>query len=162
MRWTVCLITILLYGCQGVSVLEQPTENALIPIMPLWERYKQCQRSTNPEELVLILEQFERTTLTGIEPPAWMRALGRHVTSQPSRIAVDPKALGAACMLRAAALFSDVGRLPEARALYQRTIAQYSSSEWAYYVDQAKKALVNLPEFAPAIVALRTNPRTSH
>ena len=157
MRWTLCLITILLSGCHGLSLLERPSENALIPIMPLWERYKQCQASTNPEELLSMVEQFERTTVMGVEPPAWMKALGHRVTSLPHRTAVDPKAFGAACTLRAAALLTDLGRFTEARALYQRTIAQYSSPEWIYYVGQAKKALVSLPESAPAVVALRTD-----
>lgn len=45
--------------------------------------------------------------------------------------------------------------LTEARALYQRVLAQYSSRDWAYYVDQAKEALVNLSDAAPTVVALR-------
>jgi hypothetical protein len=45
--------------------------------------------------------------------------------------------------------------LMEARALYQRVLARYSSRDWAYYVDQAKEALAGLRDSAPAVVAFR-------
>ena len=68
MRWTVYLLTILLTGCHGISVLDLPAENA-VPIMPLWERYKQCVVSTSPQELISVIDQFEQ---------AGVRALNRH------------------------------------------------------------------------------------
>jgi len=123
--------------------------------MPLWERYQQCLVTTDPTELVLIIDQFERVMSAGAEPPSWMRAWGDHVTNQPLRTAVDPQALGAACTLRAAAVMVETEHLTEARALYQRVLARYSGRDWAYYVDQAKEALVSLSDPAPAVVALR-------
>lgn len=162
MRWTVCLFTILLSGCQGLSLLDRPTENAFMPIMPLWERYQQCLTSTNLEELVLVIEQFEHAALTGAAPPSWMRALGHHVRSQPIRTAVDPKALGAACTLKVAGLLVEAKRLTEARVLYQRILTRYSSSEWIYYVDQAKQELVSISDSAPALLALRSDRPLSH
>ena len=95
--------------------------------MPFWERYQQCLATTDPTELVLIIDQFERVMLAGAEPPSWMRAWGHHVMSQPLRTAVDPQALGAACTLRAAAVMIEAKHLTEARALYQRVLARYSS-----------------------------------
>jgi hypothetical protein len=123
--------------------------------MPLWERYQQCLVTTDPTELVLIIDQFERVMLTGAEPPSWMRAWGNRVTSQPLRTAVDPQALGAACTLRAAAVMAEAEHLMEARELYQRVLARYSSHDSAYYVNQAKVALESLSDSAPAVVALR-------
>ena len=155
MRWVVCLLTILLSGCHAVSLLERPTAETPSSIMPLWERYQQCLVTTDPAELVLIIDQFERVVPAGAEPPFWMRAWGRHVTTQPLRTAVDPQALGAACTLRAAAVMAEAEHLAEARALYQRVLARYSSRDWAYYVNQAQEALVSLSDPAPAVVALR-------
>ena len=157
MRWTVCLLIILLGGCHGVSLLERPTAEAPPPIMPLWERYQQCLVNTDPTELVLIINQLERVIPAGTEPPSWMRAWGDHVMSQPLRTAVDPQALGAACTLRAAAVMVEAERLTEARALYQRVLARYAHRDWAYYVDQAKEALAGLQDSAPAVVALRSS-----
>jgi hypothetical protein len=155
MRWIVCLLTIILGGCHGVSLLERPTAETPSSIMPLWERYQQCLVITDPTELVLIIDQFERMVPAGAEPPFWMRAWGRHVATQPLRTAVDPQALGAACTLRAAAVMAEAEQRMEARALYQRVLARYSSRDWAYYVNQAKQALVSLSDPAPAVVALR-------
>lgn len=110
--------------------------------MPLWEQYQQCLVATDPMELALIIEQFEHVVSKGAEPPSWMKAWGNHVKNQPLRTSVDPQALGAACTLRAAGVMAEAEHLTEARALYQRVLARYSKREWAYYVDQAKEALV--------------------
>ena len=122
--------------------------------MPLWERYQQCLVTTDPTELVLIIDQFERVMPAGAAPPSWMRAWGHHVTNQPLRTAVDPQALGAACTLRAAAVMAEAEHMMEARALYRRVIARYSNRESAYYLNQAKEALAGLQDSAPAVVAL--------
>lgn len=162
MRWTIYLITILISGCQGLSGLEWPTENALVPIMSLWERYQQCMESTNPEELVMAIEQFERATLTGSEPPAWMRPLGHHVMNQPPRVAVDPKALGAGCTLRAAELLVKAERMAEAQVLYRQVLMRYSNPDWIYYVDRAKEALVKISGSLPTVLAFRTDRAVPH
>ena len=36
---------------------------------------------------------------------------------------------------------AEAEHLTEARALYQRVVARYSSRAWAYYVDQANETL---------------------
>jgi hypothetical protein len=120
MRWTICLLTILFSGCHGVLLLERPTAEAPPPIMPLWERYQQCLVTTDPAELVLIIEQFERVRLAGAQPPSWMRTWGRHVMNQPLRTSVDPQALGVACTLRAAMVMAEAERLTEARVVPAR------------------------------------------
>jgi hypothetical protein len=155
MRWTICLFLILLSGCHGVSLLEQPAAEDLPSIMPSWERYQQCLVTTDRTELVFIIEKLEHVVSARAELPSWIRAWGYHVTNQPLRTAVDPQALGAACTLRAAAVMAEAEHLTEARALYQRVLAQYSNGDWAYYVDRAKQALAGLQDSAPAVVALR-------
>ena len=81
MRWIVCLLAILLSGCQGLSLLERSTTEVSPPIMPLRERYQLSLVTTDPTELVLIIDQFERVMLVGPQPPSWMRAWGDHVTN---------------------------------------------------------------------------------
>jgi hypothetical protein len=158
-RWTVCLITILLSGCENVSLLERATESS--PIMPLWERYQQCLVSTNPDELVSVIESFGPPNTTRIEPPSWMMGLGRHVVSQPIRTAFDPQALRAACTLRVAALLVERARISEALVLYQGILARYSNSDVLHYVHQAKEALKKLSGSVPAVVAFHTQQASS-
>ena len=155
MRWTICLLIILLSGCHGASLFERATAEAPPSIMPLWERHQRCLVTTDPTELVFIIDQFERVMLARAEPPSWMRAWGDHVMSQPLRTAVDPQVLGVACTLRAAAVMAAMNHPVEARALYQRVLTRYVQREWAYYVDQAKEALVSLSDSTPTVVALR-------
>ncbi|MDN5940381.1 MAG: hypothetical protein L0H94_00745 [Nitrospira sp.] len=157
MRWIVCLLTILLSGCHGVSLFERPTAEAPPPIMLLWERYHQCLVTTDPTVLVLIIDQLERVMPAGAEPPSWMRSWGDHVMSQPLRTVVDPGALGAACTIRAAVVMTEAEHVIEARALYQHVLARYSNRDLDYYVDQAQEALVGLQISASAVVALRPN-----
>ncbi|MGH7217096.1 MAG: hypothetical protein ACREIG_07670 [Nitrospiraceae bacterium] len=157
MPWTICLLAVLVSGCHGVSLLERSTAEAPLSIMPLWERYQQCLMTTDLTELALIIDEFEHVTAVGAEPPSWMKAWGHNVTNQPLRTAVDPQALGAACTLRAAAVMAEGEYLTEARALYQRVLARYSSRDLTYYVDRAKEALSGLQDSAPAVVALRPN-----
>ena len=157
MRWIICLLTVLVSGCHGVSLLERSTAEAPPSIMPLWERYQQCLVTTDPTELVLIIEQLDREIPARVEPPSWMKAWGHHVMSQPLRTSVDPQALSAACTLRAAAVMLEAEQLTEARALYQRVLTRYSGLDRAYYVDRAKEALSGLQDSAPAVVALRHN-----
>ena len=123
--------------------------------MLLWERYQQCLVTTDPSELVLIIEQFEHVVSERAELPPWMKAWGNHVTNQPLRTVVDPQALGAACTLRAAGLMVEAQHLMEGQALYQRVLERYSNRDLAYYVDHAKEALAALQISAPAVVALR-------
>jgi hypothetical protein len=151
-----CLLTILLSGCHAASLLERSTAEVPPSIMPLWERYQQCLVTTDPTELFTIIDQFERALSVRTEPPSWMKAWGGHVLSQPLRTVVDPRALGAACTLRAAAVMVETEHLTEARALYQRVLARYTHSDWAYYVEQAQEALAGLQDSAPAVVALRS------
>jgi hypothetical protein len=130
--------------------------------MPLWEHYQHCLVTSDPTELALIVEKFELVERAEVEPPAWMRAWGHHVMSQPVRTAIDPQALRAACTLRAAAVMAEAEELKEAQALYRRVLARYSSREWAYYVDQAKAALVSLQDSASVVVAFRPDRALSH
>jgi hypothetical protein len=132
---------VLLGGCQALSRLTEPTETALIPIMPLWQRYQRCSVSSDLQELVSIIGQLEGEMQTGTEPPSWIKGWGHHVMSQPLRTAVDPNALSAACMLRTAARLATAERVAQARILYERLLSRYSSSELAYYADRAREGL---------------------
>ncbi len=161
MRWTVCLLLILLNGCQSIPLLDWLAVEAPPSIMPLWEHYQQCLVTTDLAELNILIEKVEQVTLAEVEPPSWMKRWGQHVMSQPVRTAVDPQALGVACTIRAAAVMMEAEQLVEAQALYRRVLARYSSRDWAYYVDQAKEALAALQGSASAVVALRPDPARS-
>ena len=59
----------------------------------LSESHQHCLAATDPTELFLIIEQFERVVSEGAEPSSWMKAWGDHLANQPFRASVDPQAL---------------------------------------------------------------------
>jgi hypothetical protein len=146
MRVMICVLALLLTGCQAFLSSERSSEDRLPPIMPLWERYQYCLTTTDPQEFLLIINQFEQIRLLPAEPPAWMKSWGERVTSQPLRTTVDPQALAAACTLQAAAVLAIMGQARAARALYERVITRYPHTALTYYVTQANKALARLAE----------------
>ena len=152
-----CLLTMVLSGCQGIPVLDRLDGDQPFSVWPLWEQYRQCLNATDPADLVSTVEQLEHAMLAGTEPPSWLTLMGEHVARQPLRTAVDPYALGAACTLRTAAAMLEAQRLTEARLLYERVLARYEAREFAYYREQAKDALARLQAASPAVIALHTN-----
>lgn len=157
MRVAMCLLTIMLSGCQGISILDRVDGDPSYSVWPLWEQYRQCLTTTDPADLLSTVERLEQAMLAGTEPPAWIALLGKHVARQPLRTAVDPDALGAACTLRTAAVMIEAQRLAEARSLYQRVLDRYVARELAYYREQAKDALARLEATSPSVVALRAD-----
>jgi hypothetical protein len=124
-------------------------------IMPFWDAYQRCMTTTDADVLVQSVVQLENAMLEGLEPPGWMKTWGGHVARQPLRVAVDPRALSAACTIRTASVMADRARLTEAAAFFQRVIARSPDHELAYYVGQAKEALSMLPPSEPALLARR-------
>jgi hypothetical protein len=88
-------------------------------------------------ELALIIEQFERVVSEGVEPPSWMKVWGDHGCEPTTPYGGRPRAIGAACTLRAAAMMTETEHLSEARALYQHVLTRYSSRDLTDYVDQS-------------------------
>ena len=157
MRITICLLSMILSGCQGISILDRVNRDPPLSVWHLWEQYRQCLTSTDLAHLLSTVDRLQQAMLAGTEPPAWIAMFGEHVARQPLRTAVDPEALGAACTLRTAAVMIEAQRLAEARSLYQRVIDRYVARELAYYREQAKYALDRLEATSPTVVALRAN-----
>lgn len=157
MRWTIVVLICLLAGCQELPTLVH--QNSLPPtaVMPLWESYQRCITTTDPVALQRIIEQFEQVAIAVAEPPRWLMSWGDHVVKQPLRASVDPRALGAACTLRAASAMVQIQRLPEARALYQQILTRYPEPEMTYYRVRAKDNLAMISPESPPLLALRSS-----
>lgn len=153
---------LLITGCQGLPVLDRWETAPPASVMPVWDRYQQCLATSEPAELLQLVEQIERVMLTGPEPPAWMKSWSPHVTRQPLRAAVDPYALGAACTIRTASIMAAQNRLHEAQALYRRVVTRYQQQEWAYYREQANEGLASLSLIDVALITPRTTLFFSH
>ena len=152
MRWMVGLLTMVLTGCHGLSLLDvTPERNP--QIMSLWEQYQRCRAATDPDELIRLVQQFDAQMVTGAPLPAWLKGWGPHVKAQPLRTTVDPQAIGAACILKAAAVLVEMARVSDAFRMYERVITQYAGPDRQYYSAQAREALARLSEFRPTMAS---------
>ena len=159
MHWMVGLLTIVLAGCHGLSLLDVPPEGNP-EIMPLWEQYQRCRVATNPDELLHLVQHFDAVMVESAMPPAWLNVWGPHVKPQPLRTAVDPQAIGAVCTLRAAAILVEEARVSEAWTMYERVLARSADSDRQYYALQAKEALARLSELRLTMAAAAPLPST--
>ena len=154
MRLLILLVSFVIAGCQfGPPVLTQHRSEALTA-MSSWGLYQACLSASDLESVRGLAARLREVALQKIEPPAWIKSFGAHVATQPLRVAVDPRALGAACALRVAKLATEAHLLPEAEARYRDLVEQYTDQEYAYYAGQAQQALIDLKDQAPALVAL--------
>jgi hypothetical protein len=160
MRPIVVILAVVLAGCQaGPATLDtHGVEHATV--MSSWALYRACMTERNFNSVRALAVQFSSLALQKIEPPAWMASFGVHVSGQPLRVTVDPRALGAACSLRAARLAADAQRFSEADTCYREILDRYDERDYAYYVDQARQGLTDLQSRAAALLAFTSlNPR---
>src|SRR5678816_1832374 len=115
----VVLLAFLAIGCQSGQTPKQSGDNG--SFMGLWSVYSHCQNAKEFEELkhdAAILSTSAKRTVSGdgfvLPLPG---KLERLVTTPSARLAVDVKAMSAACSLRAGQAAVEVRRFEVAREL---------------------------------------------
>jgi hypothetical protein len=129
-------LTLLFSGCQTGQV---PVSSSTF--MSLWSTYDHCQSSIDLETMrtdVLRLNEGSQTTTSGHDHiGALLRPIERWITPSVSRLAADPKAMAAACMLHTGQAALTFGRSDLAAEMFMTVIRTYSQDQYGYYVDQA-------------------------
>ena len=126
--------------------------------MNLWNSYSQCQTATDLDQLrehALTLTNAANRSLTqeGFVLPLPGK-LKQFVSTPAPRLAVDVKAMAAACSLRAGSAAMEAGKLDLAKGLLQSVLSYQPQSEYAYYTVQAKALL---SELEPNVVEVTLN-----
>jgi hypothetical protein len=67
--------------------------------------------------------------------------VARYVAQPSLRLSVDPKAVAAACSLRAADKALEIGKPDLAKEMYQSVLNSLGQPEYAYYRAQARRGL---------------------
>ncbi|HXF93251.1 MAG TPA: hypothetical protein VNK46_10895 [Nitrospiraceae bacterium] len=113
--------------------------------MGLWRTYSHCRVSEDAEETrndARRLNQAVRAMTRREESfntlPEALRAL---IEESPSRFAVDPGAMAAACALHAAQAAQTAGRYEDALELLRSVSALSEKSGYAYYAAEAERGL---------------------
>jgi hypothetical protein len=151
-------LTFLAVGCQSAQPVKQPVgENG--SFMSLWSVYSHCQSAKDWEELkhdAVVLGASAKRTVSadGFVLPLPGK-LERLVTTPAARLAVDVKAMSAACSLRAGQAAVEARRFDVARELLRGILEYHPQSDYAFYTVQAKAILSEIEPQSVQVSALR-------
>ena len=143
----VAAVALLVVGCQSAPPIKgSPADNG--SFMSLWSVYSHCQTATDVEQLTqdaVVLSTSAKRTVSqdGFVLPLPGK-LERLVTTPSARLAVDVKAMSAACSLRAGQAAVEARRYETAKELLKGILESYPQSDYAFYTIQAKALLSEL------------------
>ncbi|MGH7232827.1 MAG: hypothetical protein ACREJU_15935 [Nitrospiraceae bacterium] len=143
--WIICLIGLLgvTYGCQRFKAHPDQAVMSQASFIELWKTYTHCRTTEDPQAIfvdAMRLNQVSRTAQA--ELPRLLHPVKPFVSDLPTRLAVDPKSMAAACTLRAGQAATAIGWNDLAITLYQSLLRVAGES---YYAKQAQEALAEVP-----------------
>jgi hypothetical protein len=150
-------LVFLAVGCQSAQPVRQSaTDNG--SFMSLWYVYSHCQSAKNWEELqhdAVVLSTSAKRTVSadGFVLPLPGK-LERLVTTPSARLAVDVKAMSAACSLRAGQAAVEARRIDVAKQLLKGILEYHPQSDYAFYSTQAKALLSEIEPQSLRVSAL--------
>jgi hypothetical protein len=147
MLWRLCLVILILAGngCQS-GALSKPAPHEA-SFSDLWKTYRHCQKSEDPFEMkadALHLDETVHILADQKDATLVPDGLERLILDQPSRLAVDPKAMAASCALLAGYQARVTGQPQLAAEMFGHILSNYSATRYRYYVLQAYHALKNI------------------
>lgn len=137
-------LAFLVVGCQsGQQVKHSAPESG--SFMGLWSVYSHCQSAKEWDELkhdaVVLSTSAKRTVPSDSFVLPLPGKLERMVTTPSARLAVDVKAMSAACSLRAGQAAVEARRFDVARELLRGILEYHPQADYAFYTAQAKAIL---------------------
>jgi hypothetical protein len=142
---------LLLVGCQTAPV---PVPGAVdqTDFHGQWGAYRACMVSMTLEAAGLAIRHLDRAPVRDVMPPDLLPGALRRVAEKPPvRLAADPKALAAACVVHAGHLALAEGERELAAEWFALVITRYPESDYASYVTRAMAGLSHItPEITTA------------
>ena len=140
-------LAFLAIGCQsGQPVRHSAADNG--SFMGLWSVYSHCQSAKEFEDLkhdaVVLSTSANRTVSSDGFILPLPEKLERLVSTPSARLAVDVKAMSAACSLRAGQAAVEARRFDVAKELLKGILEYHPQSDYAFYTVQAKALLASL------------------
>ena len=147
---TLAILYLLVVGCQsGQPIKQSAIDNT--SFMSLWSTYSHCQKTEDFEQLKHDAVALSSAAKRSLSQDAFVLPLPgkleQLVVTPSARLAVDVKAMSAACSLRAgqAAVEADEAEKIElAKDLLQKVLSLHPQPDYAYYTVQAKALLSEL------------------
>ena len=158
----VAALAILTVGCQSAQPMKQQSQAENGSFMGLWTVYSHCQTAKEFEELkhdAVVLNASAKRTVSsdGFVLPLPGK-LERLVTTPSARLAVDVKAMSAACSLRAGQAAVEARRYDVAKDLLHGVLENNPQGEYAFYVLQAKAILSEIEPESLQVSSLPASP----
>jgi hypothetical protein len=140
-------ILISVAGFQAIQPAQAATtDNG--SFMSLWNTYSHCQATNDVDQLKEDAQTLTNAANRSLHEETFVLPLPgkleKLVSTPAARLAVDVKAMAAACSLRAGSAAVEAGKLAIAKDLLRTVLSYQPQSEYAYYALQAKALLSEL------------------
>lgn len=150
MKTTQLILASLLIAVAGCQTGQQ-TKTAVIDngsFMSLWDTYNRCHASTGIDQLredaLALASAANRSQAQESFVLPLPGKLEKFVSAPAARLAVDVKAMAAACSLRASSAAVEAGKIDVAKDLLRNVLNYQPQAEYSYYTLQAKTLLSEL------------------
>jgi hypothetical protein len=140
----VLAVGLLVTACQTTPPVGKSVGLDDNTFMGLWETYRHCERGIDLEAMQVAARHlshaaYHSSTIKTIELPL-PKAIHHWVSDPPSRLAVDPKSMAAACSLYTGHAALSAGRNDLAEEMFLAVLKNPASTP-TYYIEQARAGL---------------------
>jgi hypothetical protein len=143
----ISVISLLVSGCQSSQSIKQLHAEDR-GFMSLWNTYSHCQSGTDLEQLQHDASLLREAAQKSLKLDAFVLPLpgklDRFVATPSARLAVDVKAMSAACSLLAGKAAIEAQQFDIAQELLHSILAYHPQSDYVFYSAQAKAILSEL------------------
>ena len=139
------LITLSVVGCQSLQV-KDPGELAIEnhAFISLWDTYNHCVTESNTQEIqrnLEILSSAPKPISLDDSPIPVPKFLKKLSGTRNSRLAVDPRAMAAACSIHLGEVARQSADWNTALHIFQAIVKNYPEPQYAFYVSKANQAI---------------------
>ena len=141
-------VLVVVGGCHTPQPAGKSTTLENTAFMHFWTTYSECRSSTDLDAMRAAARQLYQAATTRTSGRDFVlplpKQIERLVSKPPTRLAVDPKAMAAACTLHTGQAAMEAGRNDVAAEMFRSVIDGHPQAEYAYYVEQAKLGLAQV------------------
>lgn len=130
-------------GCESLSGLSGTRDLPEEYFQEAWTSYQRCLASRDAREAEHQARRLSRAAFAregeGVALPDAMASM---IEPLPVRLAVEPKAMAAACALHAGHLAMEAGQAEPAYRLYSLVLRRFQEPAYLFYVAEARAGLL--------------------
>jgi hypothetical protein len=124
----------------------------------MWRRHSHCRSRTDVNHLWLDAQKLNRTVRLMDQDARAARLLPDTIeetlTEPPPRLAMDPKAMAAACTFSVGQAAQNMGHSQFAAEMFSFVLSNFSQPRYAYYREQAQRGLDQIEGIVSDLVVM--------